>query len=66
MNAVFIDSRSRTVSLLSILDSFSIKLYSCEIMITVGSIILNGAAVRWVKIACLFLCGKPRLTKSLP
>jgi hypothetical protein len=66
MNAVFIDSRSRRVSLLSILDSFWIKLYSCEIKITVGSIILNVAAVQWVKSASLFLNGKKRLSKSLP
>jgi hypothetical protein len=66
MNAVLIDSRSRTVSLLSILDSFSIRLYSFEIMITVGSIILNGAAVRWVNISSVFLSGKTRWSKFLP
>ena len=66
MNAVLIDSRSRRVSLLSILDSFWIKLYSCEIKITVGSIILNGPAVHWAKSASLFLRGKTRWSKSLP
>jgi hypothetical protein len=66
MNAVLIDNRSRRVSLLSILDSFWIKLYSCEIKITVGSIILNGPAVHWVKSASLFLRGKTRWSKFLP
>ena len=67
MNAVLIDGLSRRVSLLSILDSFWIKLYSCEIKITVGcSIILNGPAVHWAKSASLFLRGKTRWSKSLP
>ena len=66
MNAVLINSRSKRVSFLSILDSFWIKLYSCEIKITVGSIILNGTAVHWVKSASLFLSGKKKWSKSLP
>ena len=48
-----------------ILDSFFIKLYSYEIKTTVGSIILNGPAVNWMKSASLFLSGKTRCTKFL-
>jgi hypothetical protein len=53
-----IDSRSRRVPLLVILGSFWIILNSCEIKITVGSVILNGLAVHGARSASLFFRGK--------
>ena len=58
-----IDSRSRRVPLLVILGSFWIILNSCEIKITVGSVILNGLAVHGSRSASLFLRDSG---KSLP
>jgi hypothetical protein len=58
-----IDSRSRRVSPLGTSDSFWIILDSCEIKITVGSVILNGLAVHGSRSASLFLRDSG---KSLP
>ena len=57
MHAVLIDSCSRRVPLLDTSDSFWIILDSCEIKITVGSVILNGLAVHGSRSASLLFRG---------